>query len=133
MKATPEEIAAARQRVREETWESSALGLDFPDGSVELHVDGEGQQMITDGDLFMVCSERATLASAAPEMYRALKKNEWAATDKWSDARGCPECMGVDPTNDACDMDVAVNKDGGTVGHTVTCTSAAAIRKAEGR
>lgn len=107
-----------REKVRAETWRVRATHDEVADvktGGLILDA--------ASGDGWLTNAARAELASAAPEMYRALKDVEWAARDGEDlDVAECPLCLGLRPGQ----------FEGLIEGHNAACTLAAALRKAEG-
>lgn len=130
MKTTAEEAAAARQRVREETWSSGNGAI------LMVEADGRlGRVLSFTSAHDELKRERATLASAAPEMYRALKAREWDGIVEFHPALAsgfmcCPECEAPRPGTGQAERLMELGYTPGK--HDAACTLAAAIRKAEG-
>lgn len=103
-----------REKVRAETWRVRATHDEVADvktGGLILDA--------ASGDGWLTNAARAELASAAPEMYRALKALEYSGRDEDGCGGNCPECGYLGP--------LATGQQ-----HRPNCKIGAAIRKAEG-
>lgn len=90
----------------DETWHISPGGnLVFPDGKVDLHVDGEPDQIVTETSVYLYCEGRATIAQCAPEALRMLQGMEW-------NKHRCTHCYGNEPNS---------RESGGFRGHRSWC------------